>query len=365
MLDSSKILYSLKDVSIVPAEISKINSRSECCPYVSDITGRGEEYLPLITAPMMSVVDLNNYNVFPKNKINVIIPRNISIHERLELCKTVFCAFSLNEIEECFLKEDFESNSMFILCDIANGHMEKQINTLKNLKDKYGSKVVTMGGNIANPDTYRYYNQAGVNYVRVNIGSGLGCLTSTQTGIHHPIASLLAETVKIKQEIQGTTKIIADGGLSTYSDIIKSLAIGVDYCMLGSIFAKSLEACGEIYQISGGSKKIVKDKTKITKEDLKTGNYYRHYFGMSSKESQRSILGFTLDNLKDRKIKTSEGRSEEMKVEYTLAGWCENFESYLRSAMSYCNSTYLNGQFSKKARVVVNSPTASTLINNK
>ena len=367
MLDDSKIYYSLRDVSIVPAEISEINSRSECCPFVSDITGKeANNYFPLITAPMSTVIDVDNYKVFQENKINPIIPRSVIITVRLELCKSIFCAFSLSEIQECFLDDDFKADKFYVLCDIANGHMQKEINILKELKLKYGKSVVkTMGGNIANPNTYRYYNEAFVDYVRLGIGGSSVCLTSSNAAVHTPMASLISETVKIKQEIQGTTKIIADGGLSSFADIIKALAIGADYCMIGSILAKSLESAGKIYKRKGDVRYIVDDKTKITKEDLKNEEYYKHHYGMSTKEAQKSILGLTLDKLKNRKIKTSEGKSEEIRIEYTLAGWCENFESYLRSAMSYCNSYFLNGQFSKRARVIINSSTASSLINDK
>lgn len=365
MLDSSKILYSLKDVSIVPSISSKIVSRSQCCARISDICGKGEEYLPLITAPMSTVVSDENYKTFLKNGINAIIPRNISIEIRLKLCKSVFCAFSLKELEDCFINNTETGETLYLLSDIANGHMEAQISTLSRIRYKYGSRVVLMAGNIANPKTYILYNDAGVDYLRVGIGGGKGCITSTNTGIHYPMASLIADTVDIKNNISGTTKIVADGGLDCYSDIIKCLALGADYCMIGSLLAKSLEACGDVYQLVNNKKVIIKDKEKLTKEDLKLGDYFRHYVGMSAKESQKSILGFTLDSLKNREIKTSEGRSEEMRVEYTLSGWCENFESYLKSAMSYCGSFYLNGQFSKRAKVVVISPTTSSLINNK
>lgn len=368
LVESERILYSLKDVTIVPSEISKINSRSECCARVTDICGKGEEFLPLITAPMDSVISDENYKLFLKNNINVIISRTVPIEIRLRLCNSVFCAFSLKELEYCFINntETSSTGMFYVLSDIANGHMESQVNLLKQLKIKYGrGKIITMGGNIANPQTYRYYNSANVDFVRVGIGGGKGCLTSTNTGVHYPMASLLADTVKIKKDLEGTTKIIADGGLDCYSDLIKCLALGADYCMIGSILAKSLEACGNIYKLSNNKKVLIEDKEKLTKDDLKLGDYYRHYVGMSAKESQKEISKFTLSSLKSKKLKTSEGRSEEIKVEYTLEGWCENFESYLKTAMSYCNSTYLNGQFSKRAKVVVNSPTANALINNK
>ena len=59
------------------------------------------------------------------------------------------------------------------------------------------------------------------------------------------------------------------------------------------------------------------------------GEIYVKYFGMASKEGQESING--------KKISTAEGITKSLKVEYLLNKWVENFDSYLRSAMSYCN----------------------------
>ena len=63
--------YGLNDVMIVPAAQSLITSRTQCDPYDKDFM------LPLFTAPMSSVVSLENYKLFEGNKIHSIIPRNI------------------------------------------------------------------------------------------------------------------------------------------------------------------------------------------------------------------------------------------------------------------------------------------------
>ena len=63
-------------------------------------------------------------------------------------------------------------------------------------------------------------------------------------------------------------------------------------------------------------------------------------------------------------LKTSEGKFETYKKEYTLSGWVENMEDYLRSAMSYCDSRNLE-EFRKKAECQVISPNSSKKINDK
>ena len=71
-----------------------------------------------------------------------------------------------------------------------------------------------------------------------------GCLSTSNTGIHYPIASLINDIVQIRDEISSKydklPKIIADGGIRNYSDAIKALALGSDYVMIGSVFAKML-----------------------------------------------------------------------------------------------------------------------------
>ena len=88
------------------------------------------------------------------------------------------------------------------------------------------------------------------------------CTTSANSSIHYPMVSLLQEIVRNKKYIiscikhdkevkieppyKSIPKIIADGGFSNFDQIIKALAIGADYVMLGKIFAMSVEACGDI-----------------------------------------------------------------------------------------------------------------------
>lgn len=347
MLETSKLLYSLSDVSIIPEEVVTINSRSECNPFTDNIEKTKSNYYPIIVAPMASIISENNYKRFNNNGISCIIPRNIELDSRLRLCNNVFCAFSLKEVEDNFIINKFNiiNKKIYVLIDIANGHLEKQLSIGSSLKKIYGSSIVLMGGNIANPNTYLYYNSSGFDYVRVGIGGGSGCLTSTQTSIHYPMASLLDEIANIRSKVNigNSTKVIADGGIGSYSDAIKCLALGADYVMMGRVFAKTVEACGDTY--------VGLD-----------GKVYRHYYGMSTKEAQAKILGKSLENIKE-KLKTSEGKTEELEVEYTISGWIDNFNSYLRSAMSYTNSRSLS-EF-KNSRCNIISLSSSNFINNK
>lgn len=323
------MLLSFNDVCLIPAVISEIEHRSECNPYLDN------GMLPLFTAPMSSVINEHNWQIFKENKINTIIPRSVDINVRLELAKHTFIAISLSEFEEYFINNWlFSSCTQFVCVDIANGHMKKLLNLCKQAKEKYGSSLQIMAGNIANQGTYYEYSKAGIDYVRCGIGTSPICTTSANSGIHYPMASLLYELAWTKENVQkfisqGETewksvpKIIADGGFSNFDQIIKALAIGADYVMLGKIFAMSEEACGEVVP-------TIEEK------------YMRKYYGMSTKKAQTEISG--------EATKTAEGIETLVPIKYTLAGWCDNFISYLRSAMSYCNSRNLQ-EFRKNAHI--------------
>ena len=265
-----KTLYSLYDISVIPSIVSTIRSRSECNILRPGINGGMK--LPLITAPM-SCIDIDK-DKFDEVSVNYIVPRTVDYNTRFKLCKTCFCAFSMTEAVQ--ISEMPKSDvKIYVLIDIANGHMKAQLDLIKNLKKRHENNIVIMGGNIANPKSYLEFDKAGCNFIRVGIGGGNACLTSTNTSIHYPMASLLDDIRRIRRfRPWCKCKVIADGGISCYSDIIKCLALGADYVMCGKLFAK---AC-------------------IEKEDI--GKEFQ-YYGMSTKKAQKEMGS--------GKLKTSEG----------------------------------------------------------
>lgn len=322
-------LYSLSDITIIPAVKTDIESRSECDPFKKGILGLSG-YYPLITAPMDFINPYTAYE-FENAHVSAIIPRIVDYEKRLELMNLNFCAFSLAECKDILLRSFSPKTTVYILIDIANGMMDAELEVGAALKAKFGDYCKLMGGNIGNPATYLLYDAYGFDFVRVGIGDGAGCLTSKQLGVSYPYASLISEISELKYRFHSHCKIIADGGMSDYSDIIKCLALGADYVMCGKLFAQA------------------------ALEGQNVGDEFT-YRGMSTKSAQKD-MGAT-------KLKTAEGRTLQLKKEYTLKGWIDNFDSYLRSAMSYCDSRDLT-EFRQKAICQVMSPNASHKINDK
>ena len=155
------------------------------------------------------------------------------------------------------------------------------------------------------------------------------CSTTVHTGIGFPMASLISECYQIAKTLENPAKIVADGGMQNYSDIIKALALGADYVMIGNLFNKAIESCGDNYLF--GKIRINKRLAKIAYSYKFP--IYKKFRGMSTKEVQKKWGKEVLT--------TSEGVVRVRKVEYTLKQWVDNFEDYLRSAMSYTNSKNL------------------------
>lgn len=418
--------YSYNDLTIVPEVISDVSSRSECNPFVK------EDFLPIFTAPMASVVNFENYETFLDNGITPIIPRNISLDVRKDLMNDQqWVALSLSEFNDLFITEadkrvgDFRTH-YFICVDIANGHMkslyEKCLIAKKNaINGKY--KLTIMTGNIANAKTYRWICDLNyttktrvIDYIRVGIGGGSGCITTSNVSIHYPQASLIDECYKEKKNAKTLRdnlgepkfdeslfpKIVADGGIRNYDHVIKALALGADYVMIGSVFAQCMESAGvksnkEINQkislrfpierykdfeidqkgnwwayytdefVAKSSKtwkdeyekfddketaeaKIAAMKYEERLNSLHERKFIGHidvkFFGMASADGQKSING--------EKTKTAEGITKYLPILYTLNGWTKNMISYLRSAMSYTNCKTLE-EFIGKPKLIVNS----------
>ena len=361
------------DVSIVPAVISTIRHRKECFCYDENLS------LPIFTAPMDQVVDIDSAEIYMRNSINAVIPRTVDFENRIKLMlqstdnERCFFAFSLTEVQELFLERP-ALNTPFLLIDqlrfnlaselftgayricidIANGHMKELLDIIGEIKKLHGQRVIIMSGNIANPKTYDEYERVGCDYVRCSIGSGSRCTTSSNVSVHFGCFSLLREIWNRKTEIHGKCKIIADGGIKGYGDIQKAL-LYADYVMIGGLFNKAIDSAGtprygKAYWNIFGKQVINPFKTlliygkPVCKNDyvnalklVKMGkiDVWKDYYGMSTKIAQSKINP-------NAKLKTSEGKVQRQKVEYSIRQWVENETDFLRSAMSYTNSRTLS-----------------------
>ena len=169
-----------------------------------------------------------------------------------------------------------------------------------------------------------------------NIVHNSVCTTTTHTGVHYPMASLIMECRKIANRYETPCKIIADGGISNTADINIALACGADFVMMGSIFNKTNEACGQPYvfkyfPIANGLIPVF----KFLGIEVK-----RAYRGMSTVEVQKAWNKINL--------RPSEGMYKYQKVEFALSELMKNIDHRLQTAMSYTGDfdleTFVSGE---------------------
>ena len=143
--------------------------------------------------------------------------------------------------------------------DSAHGHSQNVIDTVKIIKKNFPNQDV-IAGNVASADGAKALLEAGADSIKIGMGPGSICTTRIVAGIGVPQISAILE---IKEAINGKVPLIADGGMRYSGDIAKAIAAGADAVMLGSIFAGTEEAPGEIELYQGRSFKTYRGMGSI------------------------------------------------------------------------------------------------------
>jgi IMP dehydrogenase len=138
--------------------------------------------------------------------------------------------------------------------DSAHGHSKGVLEMISHLKKKYGDRVDVIGGNVATYEGAKALVDAGADAVKVGMGPGSICTTRVIAGIGVPQLYAVAEAVRACKP--KNIPVIADGGIKYSGDVTKAIAAGADCCMIGSLFAGTDEAPGEIVLFQGRSYKM-------------------------------------------------------------------------------------------------------------
>ena len=219
--------------------------------------------------------------------------------------------------------------------DCGNGHDSEIFKVGTELKRIYGPRVITMAGNIGSPKVYPIYCKSLFDYVRIGMSSG-SLVDEDRYGFHYPMASFLIDLVAtINTTGIGLkhTKIIVDGGITTYSDILKCIALGADYVMIGRQFVKLVEANGDLYRKDTSKKDItyepftqdIQQILKASQDTIKGLGLFRLYSGNTTTEIRSLQEGYDdiHDSLRRKSFRYSDSRSEWISVNNTLKNWLD------------------------------------------
>ena len=147
-----------------------------------------------------------------------------------------------------------------LVVDTAHGHSKNVLDRVRMIKQAYPS-IDVIGGNIATADAALALRDAGADAVKVGIGPGSICTTRIVTGIGVPQISAVANVAAALAD--SGIPVIADGGVRFSGDLAKALAAGADAVMMGSMFAGTEEAPGEVELFQGRTYKAYRGMGSI------------------------------------------------------------------------------------------------------
>ena len=209
-----------------------------------------------------------------------------------------------------------EANTDVIVVDIAHGHSENAITTVKNIKKAFPNCEL-IAGNVATAQGTEDLIKAGVDAVKVGVGSGSICITRVITGSGVPQLTAVMDCAEIAKKYD--IPIISDGGTRTSGDATKALAGGASTVMLGSMLSGTDESPGSTIS--------------------KNGNRYKIYRGMASlaaargRKSKETGLVDLADDLNDY---VAEGVEGFVPYKGTVTDILKQITGGIRSGLSYC-----------------------------
>jgi len=162
-----------------------------------------------------------------------------------------------------------------VICvDTAHGHSAGVLEAVRQIRKRF-PKLQLVAGNVATAEATRALIETGVNAVKVGVGPGSICTTRIVAGVGVPQLTAISDAVAAAKG--SGVAIIADGGIKYSGDAAKALAAGADTVMIGSLFAGTDEAPGEVILYQGRSYKTYRGMGSIGA--MKDGSKDRYFQG--------------------------------------------------------------------------------------
>jgi len=273
---------SFDDVLLQP-KYSDIESRTEI--NTDSELGEGLKfYLPIISSPMDTITECNMASaVHHAGGVGIIHRYNTIEAQAAEVCRATSYGARVGAaigstgdyVERAVALQD--AGAAFICIDTAHGHHVLMHKAIAELRTFVGEQYHIMAGNVATFEGFMDLAAWGADSIRVGIGGGSICSTRIQTGHGMPtFSSLMAAKAACESRAHEglkPIKVIADGGIKNSGDMVKALAMGADFVMIGSLLAGTTETPGEIINTPSGK--------------------FKTYRGMASKDAQMDWRGRT------------------------------------------------------------------------
>ena len=211
-----------------------------------------------------------------------------------------------------------EAGADVIVVDIAHGHSENAVNTIRHIKKAFPNSEL-IAGNVATASGAEDLIKAGVDAVKVGVGSGSICITRVVTGSGVPQLTAVLDCAKVGKKHD--VPIISDGGIRTSGDVTKALAAGSSSVMIGSILGGTDESPGSFMTKNGKRFKIYRGMA----------SFYAS-LGRQSKENGKVSIE---DDLNDY---VAEGVEAMVPYKGSVTDILKQLTGGIRSGLSYCGA---------------------------
>jgi IMP dehydrogenase len=169
-----------------------------------------------------------------------------------------------------------------LVIDTAHGHTKGVIEAVRATKQRY-PELQLIAGNVATAEGTQALIDAGADAVKVGIGPGSICTTRVVAGIGVPQISAIADSVAVADK--HGVPVIADGGIKYSGEVTKAIAAGASCVMIGSLFAGTDEAPGELVLYQGRSYKVYRGMGSLGA--MKRGS--RDRYGQSATADEKLV----------------------------------------------------------------------------
>jgi len=222
-----------------------------------------------------------------------------------------------------------EAGADVIVVDTAHGHSKGVLETVEKLKGLFPD-VDVIAGNVATPEATEALIKAGADAVKVGIGPGSICTTRIVAGVGVPQLTAVAQCAEVADKYD--ISIVADGGIKFSGDIAKAIGAGARVVMIGSLFAGTKEAPGEVILYQGRSYKVYRGMGSLGA--MKKGSKDRYF---QSEVEEKKLV--------------PEGIEGMVPYRGPLADTIHQLVGGLRAGMGYCGAANIE-EMRKKARFV-------------
>lgn len=256
------------DVLLIPA-YNHYESRRLVDTSVTDKTEKLTLELPIITSNMDTITECDMANFIGSKGGMGAMHRFMSIQDNIDEFKKcqhkVFVSVGCNEHELERAQALRDNGAEYFCIDVAHAHAKYVGQMLKQLRDILPNECI-LAGNVATYAGADYLASCGADLIKAGIGGGSVCSTRIKTGFGVPMLTCIQECSRADRSI------VADGGIRSAGDIVKALAFGADFVMIGGMLAGTGPTPGQV----------------ITRED---GRKVKQYRGMASREAQEDFMG--------------------------------------------------------------------------